>query len=61
MAITLEELKEKLKKEDEIDLLEILNIDSEKLVERFTDEIEDRFTQLEEEFGYDEEIEEISY
>lgn len=42
---------EKLKREDEIDLLEILNIDSEKLVERFIDEIEDRFSVLEEEFG----------
>lgn len=55
MAITLEELKERLSKEDEVDLLEILNIDSEKLVEKFTDEIEERFTQLEEEFGFDEE------
>lgn len=55
MAITLEELKERLTKEDEVDLLEILNIDSEKLVEKFTDEIEERFTQLEEEFGFDEE------
>ena len=63
MAITLNELKERLKREDEVDLLEILNIDSEQLVEKFEYEIEERFQQLEEEYGYDEDTEEetLSY
>lgn len=61
MATTIEELKELLKKEPEIDLLEILNIDSEMLVERFIDEIEERFQQLEEEYGNLSEEQEDSY
>lgn len=59
--LTIRELMEKLKREDEIDLLEILNIDSEKLVERFIDEIEDRFSVLEEEFGDKTEDEKDTY
>lgn len=42
MALTEEETKEKLKQLPEIDLLEILNIDSEMIVDRFWDIIEDR-------------------
>lgn len=44
--ITLEELKEYLSRVDEVTLLELLNIDSELLVERFTDEIIDNYVKL---------------
>lgn len=53
MSLTLEEVKEKLKQLDETSLLEILEIDSEEIVERFSDKIEDKedyfITDLEEE------------
>ena len=53
MSLTLEEVKEKLKQLDETTLLEILEINSEEIVERFSDKIEDRedyfITDLEEE------------
>lgn len=42
MSLTLEEVKEKLKKLDETSLLEVLNITSDQIVERFEDLIEDR-------------------
>ena len=42
LMLTLEDIKEKLKKQPEIDLLEILEIDSEMLVDRFGDLVEDR-------------------
>ena len=57
MAITFTELREKLKQIDEISLLEILNISSEDLVERFSDVIEDKYETLKEEFQDDEEAE----
>lgn len=46
--ITLEELKEFLKRYDEVTLLEVLNIDSELLINRFSDEIEDKYEELKE-------------
>lgn len=53
MSLTLEEVKEKLKQLDETTLLEILEINSEEIVEKFSDKIEDRedyfITDLEEE------------
>jgi len=49
MALTLIEIKERLKQIDEVDLLELLDISSEDLVERFTDLIEDKADQLEKE------------
>ena len=49
MSLTLEDIKERLKKIDEITLLEVLDIDSEELVERFLDKIEDKADTLEEE------------
>lgn len=55
MAITLTELQDKLKKIDEISLMEVLEITSEDIVQRFVDKIEDRFDELEEEFD-DEEV-----
>jgi len=49
MPLTVPEIMEKLKMLDEITLLEVLNITSEDLVERFADKIEDRADNLEEE------------
>jgi hypothetical protein len=40
--LTLEEIKERLKRLDEITLMEVLGITSEDLVERFDDIIEDK-------------------
>lgn len=42
MSLTLEEIKERLKKLDETSLLELLNITSDQIVERFEDLIEER-------------------
>jgi hypothetical protein len=47
--ITEKELKERLQQLDEITLLELLEINSEELVNRFGDKIEDRFEELSEE------------
>ena len=55
MALTLEELKQRLSRIDEISLLEVLEIDAEMLVERFWDLIERKHDELEEEFEDDEE------
>ena len=49
MALTLNDIKDRLKLIDEIDLLELLEINSEDIVERFTDLIEDNFDKLEKE------------
>lgn len=51
MALTLSELKERIAHEcDEITILELLEIDGEMLVERFSDEIENRYDKLVEDF-----------
>jgi hypothetical protein len=42
----LEELKEKLRNVDEVALLEMLNINSDELVKRFADEIEENIDKL---------------
>lgn len=55
MSLTLLELCEKLKNIDEISLLEKLNISSEDIVNRFIDEIEDRFDEFVEEYDMEEE------
>lgn len=57
MAMTFEEIKERLKRLDEILLLEVLEISSEDIVERFSDLIEDKLEELESELEeiYDEE------
>lgn len=47
MSLTFGELKEKLTMLDEVTLLEILNISSEDLVERFEDIVEDKQEKLE--------------
>jgi hypothetical protein len=49
MPLTLPEICDRLKSIDEVSLLEILNITSEDLVERFQDLIEERADNLEEE------------
>ena len=46
MTILFEELKEKLMRFDEIILLELLNISSEDLVNRFEDIIDERYDDL---------------
>lgn len=47
--LTYWELKEQLKRVPEVDLLELLEISSEDIVERFQDLIEERYEQLEKE------------
>jgi hypothetical protein len=54
MTITFIELLDRLKQIDETSLLEILDISSEDLVERFSDLIEDRYDTLIQEFPEDE-------
>lgn len=49
MPLTLEEIKERLVRLDEVTLLEVLNITSEDIVERFEDFIEDDADDLESE------------
>jgi ribosome assembly protein YihI (activator of Der GTPase) len=58
MALTILDLFEKLKRLDEISLLEILNITAEELVDRFEDRIEAMFDQLVDELDDTEEDEE---
>ena len=50
MSITYHELKERLKTLDEISLMEILEISSEDLVDRFDDKIEEKYDFLQSEF-----------
>lgn len=49
MALTYAELMERLKKVDEVSLLEILDISSEDIVAKFVDKIEERMSELMEE------------
>jgi len=58
MALTILDLFDKLKRLDEISLLEILNITAEDLVDRFEDRIEAMFDQLVDELDDTEEEEE---
>lgn len=46
MNLTFEELKEKLQRVDEVTLLELLDIRSDDIIERFEDFIEDKQEQL---------------
>lgn len=52
--LTLNDLCERLKQIDEVSLLEVLQINSEDLVERFRDIIEDKYDELETEFPEEE-------
>ena len=54
MPLVLSELLEKLKRLDEISLLELLEINSEDLVERFFDKIESKLNILEDDLDDDE-------
>tara|TARA_R110000823_G_scaffold280757_1_gene398955 strand:+ start:246 stop:392 length:147 start_codon:yes stop_codon:yes gene_type:complete len=47
--LTLAELKEKLMQFDEIDLIELLDLTSEDILERFEDIVEDKFETLQKE------------
>ena len=47
MSLTLRDIMERMAKLDEITLLEVLNISSEEIIERFADKIEDKFDELE--------------
>jgi ribosome assembly protein YihI (activator of Der GTPase) len=58
MALTILDLFDKLKRLDEISLMEILGITSEELVDRFEDRIEAMFDQLVDEIDDTEEDEE---
>jgi hypothetical protein len=51
--ITIEELAEQLETFSEVDLLEILDIDSKELIARFMDKIEDKYEDLVSEFTID--------
>ena len=53
MALTLREILERLKALDEVDLLDVLGVNSEMLVERFIDIIEDKIDKLELEVDWD--------
>jgi hypothetical protein len=57
--LTLIDIEEKLKTIDEISLLEVLDISSEDIVDRFEDRIEERFEQFELEFNEDESPDEL--
>lgn len=48
--MTLHDLTEKLKKVEEVTLMEILEISSEELVDRFLDKVEEKFDVLEIDF-----------
>lgn len=54
MTLTLHDIKDRLKHVDEISLLEILEISSEDIIERFQDRIEDKQDELEEDLSDDE-------
>lgn len=53
MTLTIEEIKERLKRWDEVALLEELEIDSEQIVERFEDVIEDNADRLEQQVNWE--------
>lgn len=53
MAMLLTEIMERLKRLDEVTLLEVLEISSEDIVDRFQDIIEDRADRLEQDFEED--------
>jgi hypothetical protein len=55
--LTLPEFSEKLEREEETILLEILNIESHEIVERFQDKVEERYENLREEYEETEDLE----
>lgn len=55
MSLTLNDVLDKLKQIDEISLLEILEITSEDIIDRFTDKVEEKLDSLMDDFIEDEE------
>jgi hypothetical protein len=53
MPLTYYELLEKMAQLDELTLIEILNISSEELVNKFSDRINDRLEELSEDFKHE--------
>jgi hypothetical protein len=53
-TLTVPELKERLKRLDEVSLLELLNISSEELVDSFSDNIENNYDSLCKEVDWEE-------
>jgi hypothetical protein len=51
--LTLQEIKEALCQYDEVTLLEVLDVSSEELLDRFEDIVEAQYESLLEELGYD--------
>ena len=54
VTLTVPELKERLKRLDEVSLLELLNISSEELVDTFSDNIENNYESLCKEVDWEE-------
>lgn len=54
ITLTVPELKERLKRLDEVSLLELLNISSEELVDSFSDNIENNYESLCKEVDWEE-------
>lgn len=54
MSLTIEEIKERMKRWDELTILEELNIRSEDIVERFDDLIEEQADKLEQLVNWEE-------
>lgn len=54
LTLTVPELKERLKRLDEVSLLELLNISSEELVDSFSDNIENNYDSLCKEVDWEE-------
>lgn len=55
MTVTLNDIRDRLKKLDEVTLLEVLEITSEDIVERFDDKIEDKMDYLTEDLENEDE------
>lgn len=55
MATTLVEMLEKLKRMDEVTIMEILEISTEDLLDRFVDRVEEKFDYLEEDLNENQE------
>lgn len=51
MPLTLTDVMERLKQLDEVTLLEVLQVSSEDLIQRFIDRIEDNYEELERELN----------
>ena len=56
MALTLEEIKERMKRWDELSIIEELDIQSNELVERFEDYIEDQVDRLEQLLQWEDDV-----